>query len=90
MAFRSGLLLAIFGLGAFGRVDPRLFMSLQGLELPSVRDGQKPHFQALQERHAATFPRESAVTGHYAMKARQHHNSVRRASMNLAPKISKP
>lgn len=88
MGFRSsGLLVAIFGLSAFSRIDPRLFMSLQGLEVPSVRDGQKGHFQAMEDRHAARFPKESLVRGHQALKTRHHHNSVRRASMNIAPKV---
>lgn len=92
MAFRSGILMMAFGFGAFGlgglgRMDPRLFLSLQGVAVPTVRDGQKPYFQALQDQHAARFPKDSLVRGHQAMKTRQHHNSVRRSTMSLRPDL---
>lgn len=85
MPFRSGLLVLAFGLGAFGRLDPRIFLTLQGVGSPRIRDGQKAYFHDMQGRHAARFPKEAIVGGHQAIKSRQYHNAVRRSSMNLSP-----
>ncbi|QQG35332.1 MAG: hypothetical protein HYS17_07180 [Micavibrio aeruginosavorus] len=85
MSFRSGLLMLAFGLGAFRRVEPRMFLTLHSVEPPRVRDGQKAYFHEIQGRHAARFPRDTFVSGYQAIKTRQHHNSVRRSSMTLKP-----